>query len=45
MLGDVGIEQKGKKIHGRGQQCGDCGGEEIKGTKQSWGKNIIKKFF
>ena len=23
-LGDGGIEQKGKRIHRHGQQCGDC---------------------
>ena len=23
-LGGGGIEQKGKKTHGHGQQCGDC---------------------
>ena len=35
-VGSVGggrIEQKGKRTHGHGQQCGDCGGEEKKGTK------------
>ena len=25
-LGGRGIEQKGKRTHGHGQQCGDCGG-------------------
>ena len=25
-LGDGGIDQKGKRTHGHGQQCGDCGG-------------------
>ena len=45
MLQGGGIQQKGKSTHGHGQQCGDCGGEEIKGTKRSWGKNIIKIFF
>ena len=30
-LGYRGIEQKGKRTHGHGQQGGDCGGEE--GTK------------
>ena len=24
-----GIEQKGKRTHGHGQQCGDCWGEGI----------------
>ena len=24
-----GIEQKGKRIHGHGQQCGDCWGERF----------------
>ena len=23
-VGGRGIEQKGKRTHGRGQQCGDC---------------------
>ena len=27
MLGGGGIEQKGKRTHGHGQQCGDCWGE------------------
>ena len=26
-LGGEGIEQKGRRIHGHGQQCGDCWGE------------------
>ena len=25
-IGVGGIEQKGKRTHGHGQQCGDCGG-------------------
>ena len=25
--GDGGMEQKGKKTHGHGQQCGDCWGQ------------------
>ena len=37
-----GMEQKGKRTHGHGQQCGDCWGEvgirELNGN----GKNIIK---
>ena len=24
-----GIEQKGKRTHGHGQQCGDCWGEGV----------------
>ena len=28
-----GIEQKGKRTVGHGQQCGDCCGKECKGTK------------
>ena len=32
-LGDGGTEQKGKRIHGTGQQRGDCWREEYKGTK------------
>ena len=32
-LGDREIEQKGKRTHGHGQQWGDCGGGEYKGTK------------
>ena len=24
-----GIEQKGKRTHGYGQQCGDCWGREV----------------
>ena len=26
-LGDRGMEQKGKRTHGHGQQCSDCCGE------------------
>ena len=32
-VGGGGIEQKGKRIHGHGQQCGDCGGRGYKVTK------------
>ena len=32
-LGGGGIEQKGKRTHGRGQRCGDCWGKEYKGTE------------
>ena len=28
VLVGVVIEQKGKRTHGHGQQCGDCWGEE-----------------
>ena len=31
-LGGGGIEQKGKRTHGHGQQYGDCGGD-YKGDK------------
>ena len=31
-LGGGGIEQKGKRTHGRGQRCGDRGAEGHKGT-------------
>ena len=42
MLGDGGIEQKGKRTHGHGQQCGDCWGRgHIRGLKGN-GKNPIK---
>ena len=27
-----GVEQKGKRTQGHGQQCGDCGGGVYKGT-------------
>ena len=42
MLGGGGIEQKGKRTHGHGQQCGDCWGEGgIRGLNDN-GKNTIK---
>ena len=28
-VGGGGIEQKGKRTHGHGQQCGDCWGWEV----------------
>ena len=47
-LGGRGIEQKGKRTHGHGQQGGDCGGsrrleveESITGMNGN-GKNTIK---
>ena len=41
-LGGGGIEQRGKRIHGHGQQCGDCWGEwGIRGLKVNV-KNTIK---
>ena len=41
-LGDGGIEQKGKRTHGHGQQCGDCRSEEgIRGVNDH-GKYTIK---
>ena len=35
------IEQKRKRTHGHGQRCGDCWGEEDKGT-MVMEKNTIK---
>ena len=32
-LGCGGIEQKGERTHGHGQQCDDCWGQGCKGTK------------
>ena len=41
-LGDERVEQKGKRTHGHGHQCGDCWGEGgIRGLNGS-GKNTIK---
>ena len=41
-LGDGRIEQKRKRTHGHGQQCGDCrGGWRYKGLNGNR-KNIIK---
>ena len=44
-LGGVGIEQKGKRTQGHGQQCGDCrqgGGERgVRGLKSNR-KNTMK---
>ena len=44
-----GIEQKIKRTHGHGQQCGDCRGEEVRGSGRQYkgdingnGKNTIK---
>ena len=42
-IGRGGIEQKGKKTHGCGQQCGDYRGGEYKGLNGN-GKNTIKFF-
>ena len=39
-LGGGGIEQKGKRTHGHGQQCGDCGAGVIWGLNGN--KNTIK---
>ena len=36
----VGIEQKGKRTHGHGQQCGDFWGE--RGIRGLNGKNVVK---
>ena len=38
-----GIEQKGKRTHGYGQQCGDCCGEAAIGRITGNGKTMIKK--
>ena len=41
-VGGGGIEQKRKRTHGHGEQCGDCWGEGgIRGLNGN-GKNIIK---
>ena len=32
-LGSRGVEQRGKRTRGHGQQCGDCWGRRCKGTK------------
>ena len=37
-----GTEQQGKRTHGFGQQCGDCGGGGIKGLDGN-GKKYNKK--
>ena len=42
-LGSGGIEQKGKRTHGREQQCGDCWGEGRKRGLNANGKNTRKK--
>ena len=34
-LGGGKIEQKGKRTHKHGQQCGDCSGEGIRGTNSN----------
>ena len=40
------VEQKGKKTHGHGQQCGDCGGEGgIRKFNSNGKKNTTKKVF
>ena len=45
-LGDGGIEQKGKRTHGHGQECADCWGvgftRELNGNGKIQ-KNQIKK--
>ena len=40
-LGGQGIEQKGKRAHGHGQQCGDCGREGV-GTRMVNGNGKIQ---
>ena len=37
-----GIEQKGKRTHGHGRQCGDCWGEGYVRGLHGNGKNSIK---
>ena len=37
-----GIEQKGKRSHGRGQKCGDGWGEGVISRLNGNGKNTIK---
>ena len=41
-LGGGGLEQKGKRTHGHGQQCGDCLGKRSIGGLNGNGKNTIK---
>ena len=43
-LGGGGIEQKGKRMPGQGQQCGDCGEELCIRKINGNGKNTIKNF-
>ena len=40
--GGGGTEQKGKRTHGHGQQCGDCWGQEGISGLNGNGKNTIK---
>ena len=44
MGGGGGIEQRGKRTHEHGQQCGDCGREEDVRELNSNGKKTIKIF-
>ena len=44
-LGGGGIEQKGKRTHGYGQQCGDCWGEGLKGNGKIQQKLKLKNIF
>ena len=42
-LGGGKIEQKGKRTHGHGQQCGDCLGEgAIRGLNTNGKNNAVK---
>ena len=41
-LGSGGIEPKGKRTHGHGQQCGDCWGEGFIRGLNGNGENTIK---
>ena len=40
--GDGGIEQKGTRTHGHGQQCGDYWGQGVVRGLTGNGKNTIK---
>ena len=40
-LGGGGIEQKGKRSHGQGRQCGDCWGEGCRRGLNGNGKKIL----
>ena len=46
-LGGGGIEQEGKRTHGYGQQCGDCGGEDgirgLSGNRKEYNNKKIKR--
>ena len=44
-LGGGGIDKKGKRTHGHGQQCGDCWREAVIRGLNGNGKNTVKIFF